>query len=283
MAVLVFFLLGVWIAALLGLVKGVISVTLSSWRGVNSLCQAVFGAPFTSGGTARWARTHDLRRAHLLTPDGILPLAAWKTATLYEPTGGHVLLCGPPRSGKSWGVVLPVLQHFLGSVIVSDLRGELWAQSHAIREEMGPTWRFAPAEMESCSLNLLDAVRWHTPYAFGDVQRIVGHLLAPTGDPNADAFRAGAVPLLMSIALHLGHSGDGNFPAIVQWMTSPDRALLAKAQELLGVADPLIQSGARRFLDQSDRLRAAVWNAALEPLTIFHSMLKFFVLADLPR
>ena len=113
------FVLGIYLAVLLGIIKGLVEVLFATWRGVNRLCVSLFGLPLSSGGTAHWASSREVRRAGLLTADG-LPLAAWKATTLHEATGGHILVMGPPRSGKSRGLIMPALEQWRGSAVIND-------------------------------------------------------------------------------------------------------------------------------------------------------------------
>jgi type IV secretion system protein VirD4 len=211
-----------------------------------------------------------VRRAGLLTADG-LPLASWGDTTLYEPTGGHVLVMGPPRSGKSFGIIMPCLERWQGSVVINDLRGELFDRTHTARERYGPGVKFDPGSPTSAHLNMLDMVRWQSHEAFGDVHRIVHHLLRPPDQQHQvpNPFAEAAIPLLVSVAFDRHDHGAASLPGIVQWMTEPSRSLKEKLAALLASPNPLVTSGARRLLDQSERLRAATWNAALAPLTIF--------------
>src|SRR2546425_2159221 len=55
------FVLGIYLAVLLGIIKGVIEVVRAAWRGVNLACQYVFGLPLSSGGTAHWASSREVR------------------------------------------------------------------------------------------------------------------------------------------------------------------------------------------------------------------------------
>jgi type IV secretion system protein VirD4 len=263
------FVLGIYLAVLLGIIKGVIEVVRAAWRGVNLACQYVFGLPLSSGGTAHWASSREVRRAGLLTADG-LPLASWKASTLCEPTGGHILVMGPPRSRKSTGIIMPCLERWPGSAVINDLRGELFDRTHTARERYGPVIRFDPGSPTSANLNMLDMVRWESHQAFGDVHRIVHHLLRPPDQQQSPTpFADAAIPLLVSIAFDRHAQGTASFPSIVAWMTEPTRALKEKLADLLASPNALVTSGARRLLDQSERLRAATWNAALAPLTIF--------------
>ena len=262
------FAFGVLWAIILGIMKSVTRVFFAAWRGVNLLCLRLFGWPLSSAGTAHWATSREVKRAGLLAADG-LPLASWKATTLHEPTGGHVLVMGPPRSGKSRGLIMPCLEQWTASAVINDLRGELFDRTHTARERYGPVVRFDPGSPVSASVNILDLVRWGSHQAFGDVHRIVHHLLRPPDQRTPNPFAEAAIPLLVSIAIDRHLHGAGSFPAIVEWMIEPTRPLKTKLADLLASDNPLVTSGARRLLDQSERLRAATWNAALGPLTIF--------------
>lgn len=257
----------VWALALLSM-HAVLALFLAAW---GVLCAGLrrltgWGVP-RSHGTAHWAGKADLRRAGVFGEDG-LPLGTWRGRPLRLPQG-HLLLCGPPRSSKSWGALMPMLRSFPGSILAIDMRGELYDETWEGRERYGPVYRFAPTETVSCDLNLLDAIRWDSPFQFGDLHRLVRHLLAPSGDATTDTFRAAATPLLLAILVARHQAYEGNFPAVVAWMTDPGRTLVAKAQELLAHTDPLVTTGGRRFLDLSERMRSATWSAVLEPLTPF--------------
>ncbi len=119
-------------ALILGIMQSVTRVFVAAWRGVNLLCLRLFGWPLSSAGTAHWATSREVKRAGLLAADG-LPLASWKATTLCEPTGGHILVMGPPRSGKSRGLIMPCLARWTASAVINDLRGELFDRTHTAR------------------------------------------------------------------------------------------------------------------------------------------------------
>jgi type IV secretion system protein VirD4 len=228
-----------------------------------------FGAPLSSAGTSHWALAKEVKAAGLLQPEG-LPLAAWQHTVLHEPSGSHVLVMGPPRSGKSWGLAMPVLRAWPGAVVVSDLRHELFDQTGEARAAYGPVYCYDPANAtNSCNLNILDSVRWGTPQAYGDVARIVHHLVLPQRDREPGPFDRPAMALLTGVILHLRDLSDASFPAVVDWMQAPSRSQRDKLEEMLHSANPHVASAARRVLDESERFRATVWDTALAPLEVF--------------
>src|SRR6516162_1545762 len=229
----------------------------------------LFGVPLTSAGTAHWALPREVKQAGLLRADG-LPLAAWHETVLHEPSGSHVLVMGPPRSGKSWGLAMPVLRTWPGSVVVSDLRHELFDQTAQARAASGPGYCYDPANANnSCNLNVLDSIRWGTPQAFGDTMRIVHHVIVPQRDREAGIADRPAMALLTGVVLHLHSLGTASFPHVVAWMQEPSRSQREKVDEMLNSANPHVASAARRVLDESDRYRSLVWDAALAPLQVF--------------
>jgi type IV secretory pathway TraG/TraD family ATPase VirD4 len=244
--------------------SGVAWTVKSAGRTFESYLSAICGYRLNSHGGARWATTWDVKRAHLEKP-GHIALGRLRRTIIREPNGGHIALFGPPRSRKSWGLIMPAIENFGGSLVASDMRGELCERTRRSREQYGMVHRFDPAGSESISMNLLDNIRWNSTYASGDVDRIVHHLLMSSGDNDA----AQAVPLLRALIWYAHTEGWGNFPAILAFMTDATRTLKDKLQALLACPLRVVQAGARSTLDLSDRSRQWAWMKCREPLDIF--------------
>jgi type IV secretory pathway TraG/TraD family ATPase VirD4 len=230
------------------------------------------GKPPSSHGTAHFATEAEITAKGLLQP-GSIPLGTWHGKPLYEAMGGHVALIGPPRSRKSWGLLMPAIDGFESSILVNDPRGELWTHTHTAREAKGPTYRFSPTQKDSCAINVLDAVRWGESEAFGDVQRLVHGLLSPDPGEVQSPFAMEAEPLLTAIIHDRQAAGEGHLPSVVAWMTAPGASMKQKAEALLSSPIQAVSAGGRRFLDKSDRLQSSVWSAALSALTIYQDPL----------
>jgi type IV secretory pathway TraG/TraD family ATPase VirD4 len=240
----------------------------SAWYAFWALVARLLGAPSVAYGSAHWATRRELARAGLWNEDG-LPLATSHTGrTLREPRGNHVCVIAPPRSGKSFGIVMPVLRQFRGSAIVTDLRAELHLYTAEERTSLGRVFLFNPADDQTCSLNLLDNIRWGSTHQFADVDRVAQHLLAPTGSDLGDDFRRHAVPLLRAVMMQCRDAGDGHFPGVAQWFTSP-ASMDDKLDALAHAANPHVRAGGRRTQDMGERLKANVWSVCTESLTIF--------------
>lgn len=109
-------------------------------------------------GDASFATLSDLRKAGLLKQgaEGIL-IGKFKGRYLWLGGTQHVITISPTRSGKTTSIAIPVLLSYLHSMIVLDLKGELFkatsgwrkSQGQAIRvwapyDEAGNTHRFNP-------------------------------------------------------------------------------------------------------------------------------------------
>ena len=112
-------------------------------------------------GDARFASLSDLRKAGLLTqsPQGIL-MGKYKGRYLWLNGAQHAIAISPTRSGKTTSIAIPALLSYAQSMVVLDLKGELFkatsgwrqAQGHAIRvwapyDDAGNTHRFNPMSL----------------------------------------------------------------------------------------------------------------------------------------
>ena len=112
-------------------------------------------------GDARFANLSDLRKAGLLTqsPQGIL-MGKYKGRYLWLNGSQHAIAISPTRSGKTTSIAIPALLSYAQSMVVLDLKGELFkatsgwreAQGHAIRvwapyDDAGNTHRFNPMSL----------------------------------------------------------------------------------------------------------------------------------------
>ncbi|MFK2877531.1 type IV secretory system conjugative DNA transfer family protein [Rhodanobacter hydrolyticus] len=112
-------------------------------------------------GNARFAGLHDLKKAGLLTqtPQGIL-VGKYRGRYLWLNGAQHAIAISPTRSGKTTSIAIPVLLSYAQSMVVLDLKGELFkstsgwreAQGHSIRvwapyDDAGNTHRFNPMSL----------------------------------------------------------------------------------------------------------------------------------------
>jgi type IV secretion system protein VirD4 len=155
----------------LGVVLGLISAVLVKWRGTADLY-----------GSASWACRPDIKRAGLLSDNGIY-LATWNGRELLKDEGqGHVCVIAPTRSGKGVGVVVPTLLTWAHSVVVMDIKGENFQLSAGRRKQLGNVvLKFDPTAEGSCCFNPFDEVPLRTADEWGEIDNIATSLLDPRG------------------------------------------------------------------------------------------------------
>ncbi|NVO57043.1 type IV secretory system conjugative DNA transfer family protein [Rhodobacteraceae bacterium B1Z28] len=98
-------------------------------------------------GDARWATGKEIHAARLVSDWGLvlgkLGKAEKKAPHLRAHTDdqGTVLVSGPPRSGKGVGIIVPTLLDYPGSLIVYDVKGELFETTARRRLAKGDSVR----------------------------------------------------------------------------------------------------------------------------------------------
>lgn len=105
-------------------------------RGPRALVDAIRGVPAIFG-RARFASLRELRRAGLLRPGGRF-LGQVRGRDLALHGEGHCLTVAAQGSGKTTGLIIPTLITYRdGSVVVTDPKGAITAQTRRLRSEAG--------------------------------------------------------------------------------------------------------------------------------------------------
>lgn len=245
-------------------------------------------------GSARFMNEAELKQSGLLMSgqphdsDGVY-LGAWKDKHgrlqyLRDISNGHVLICGPTRTGKSVSCILPTLFSWCGSAIVHDEKGELYAQTAAWRSKhIGPVIRWEPgATTNTVSWNPLSEVRLGTPYEVADALNISLMLIDARGHglDRLDHWNKANIPLLAGCFLHelylaRAEQRTASFADIAAWFANPT----GKADDLWeemrdnthdgGNPHLFVASAGRSQIDRSDRERSSVTSTLLTYLTLF--------------
>lgn len=178
-------------------------------------------------GSARWADQTDMVQATLLArkPSALQVLTNRKVPT---PTDGvyvggwlddknifhylrhsgpeHVLTIAPTRSGKGVGLVIPTLLSWSGSVVATDLKGELKALTAGWRKQYAKNYTlfFEPASSTgSARWNPLHEVRVGSDYEVGDCQNIASLLADPDGRGFRDHWDRVAFGAFTGLIVHV--------------------------------------------------------------------------------
>jgi type IV secretory pathway TraG/TraD family ATPase VirD4 len=109
---------GAGLTLLVYIIRAMFALIGLTHRGMRWGWATLTGTPPSTHGTAHFATASEIATAGLLNTSG-MPLARWHGQTLREPTNSHVVLIAPPRSHKSFGVIMPVLRQWTGSAVGS--------------------------------------------------------------------------------------------------------------------------------------------------------------------
>jgi type IV secretory pathway TraG/TraD family ATPase VirD4 len=119
---------------------------------------------------ARFARAHELKAltTHTLDEEALL-LGRTNFGGIYRVRKtpkrrelGHLLVVAPPRSGKSILAVGQILSWPAGaSLIIVDIKGELYRQTAGYRASLGPVYVLDPRGLEAVLKLLSQCFQWH--------------------------------------------------------------------------------------------------------------------------
>jgi len=174
----------------------------------KSTAVAAFYKPDTHG-SARFAGLADARKGKLLTGRGLI-LGRKHGRMLRYRGEGHLLTFAPTRSGKGVGCVVPNLLDYLGSVVVTDIKGENSDIARAYRATLGPVYELAPlggAKANRATFNPLDFVRIATAYEVDDA-RLVAEMLVVPEHAQPNHWEREARTLITGLLLYIRHHWD---------------------------------------------------------------------------
>lgn len=179
-------------------------------------------------GTAHWATEAEIRKTGLLPSQGEhgrgVYVGAWedrKGVTRYLRHDGpeHIAAIAPTRSGKGVGLVIPTLLSWPHSVVIHDMKGELWALTAGWRQKKGKNrvLKFDPAaESGSCRFNPLEEIRLGSSSEVADVQNLVTIMVDPDGRGLNDHWTKTAHAFLTGVTLHLLYKASNNSAAALK-------------------------------------------------------------------
>ncbi|RDS81032.1 type IV secretory system conjugative DNA transfer family protein [Dyella psychrodurans] len=161
------------------------------WVGYFAVLYALFKPRQRSlHGNARFATRADLVKAGLLrkTPESVI-IGKFGREYIYLNGLQHTIVTAPTRSGKTSSIAMPVSLTYQHSMVVMDMKGELYQAASSQRAEQGQaTYKFAPYAEDGCThrFNPLLCVSRDPRVRIGEIQTI-GAILYPD-DPNKDPF-----------------------------------------------------------------------------------------------
>jgi type IV secretion system protein VirD4 len=250
-------------------------------------------------GSAHWATPNEVEATGLLQGDDYsIYVGAWfdpKThRTFYLRSCGdeNVFVAAPTRSGKGVGVVNPTLLSYLGCVIATDFKNELWPLTAGWRKKAGSLvfyLNLTCSDGSAARINPLLEVRQGVNEV-RDVQNITDMLVNTDGRGKSDHWSNSANSLLLSTILHILYAGrDKSLSGVRNFLADPSRSeedmlrsMLMTVHDPNGIYNwvdeatgqrvfthPVVASGAREMLNKSEGERTSIVSSALTFLKLY--------------
>lgn len=253
----------------------------------------------TAHGSARWATGRELQEAGMLEDAGVI-LCQTDDARFSSQTDGHggrrwkllrpgrlvrhagpehVLVFAPTRSGKGVGTVVPTLLSWPASVVVYDIKKELWQLTSGWRRTFSHCLRFEPTANTGVHFNPLFEVR-RGPGEVRDVQTIAEILIDPDGRGDRDHWRLSGASLLTGVILHVLYAqADKSLCGVSAFLSNPGRTQFEILQQMLTTSHlpagphPVVAQTARAMLNKGENELSGVVSTAKAALTLYEDPL----------
>ncbi|MDP9119958.1 MAG: type IV secretory system conjugative DNA transfer family protein [Acidobacteriota bacterium] len=249
-------------------------------------------------GSSHWASSREVRQTELLGTQPGVVVGAWEDGrgrlhTLRDTRDRHVLVFAPSGSGKSTCLVIPTLLEWPHSVVVLDIKGELWHRTAGFRAtRLGQRClRFDPtaADGSSARYNPLSLIPCG-PEDVKHAQGVADVLCDPQGRDQPRSFwDLSAHALLVGTILHVLYSEtDKSLAGCARLLSDPERPIQQALEDMLvaehdpnlkrGWVDPMghptpthpvVAATARALLDMDPRTSSGVVATAQSHLHVF--------------
>jgi type IV secretion system protein VirD4 len=182
-----------------------------------------------------------------------------------------VLVLGPPRSGKSSGVMVPALLAHLGAAVSTSTKPDVLAATIAARSRVGQVWHFDPTGSES--LPGAGVLRWSPVTAAGSwdgallmARAMVGGARVGAGTTDQTHWSRRAVALLAPL-LHAAAISGRDVGRVVDWVLCHELddpgAILQRANSRLACS---VLTGLQ---STEARERSSIFSAAADALEAY--------------
>ncbi|MHB8695020.1 MAG: type IV secretory system conjugative DNA transfer family protein [Solirubrobacteraceae bacterium] len=212
---------------------------------------------------------------------GVGRAGSWR----YSRSERAVLLLGPPRSGKTSGVIVPTVIGHPGPVVSTSTKPDVLADTHAARLRFGRVWVFDPTGSSAATLPAgVSELRWSpvTCSAEWDGALLMARAMtAGVGSGTTDRSHwAKRAQALLAPMLHAAAINNLEMATVVEWVFGHDldaagviledpRASRLAFGSLLGIHHTEARERASIFSAAADALDAynsqAALNAASDP------------------
>ena len=224
--------------------------------------------PFSKGlsyGDAEWATLAQIKKMGLLAKEGLI-LAVKNNRYIRVKTNLSLTCIAPPGSGKTAGLAIPLLFSLKRSMLVHDVKRELYGLTSKRRSEFGPVKLFSPTEPNSHCFNPFDK-QFLKPGIDNNLGLInqVATMLIREETRKVDNWIGDARILFKTYALYLiWKNGETSLPAIRAFSISTPEP----KKQLLDIIDDAEEEG----ITIPEELRLSLNRSASKPIKEFDTV-----------
>jgi len=213
-----------------------------------------------------------------------MPIGIKDGKMLYDRTGAHTCVFAPTGAGKGVSLVIPALLCYPGSMVVFDIKGELFWTTSNHRLRMGQkVVRLDPFGPRSSCYNPLDTVVWReNPRAMVDEVKVLASQIIPppVSTTGNTFFPDSARDLLSAIILYVCHtySAKGSvkrsFNTVRDFIKKGDQDLQDWLEKEAENADnhAFVQNQLASFVGIADRTWTGIVQEAKRSTSFFDSL-----------
>lgn len=230
---------------------------------------------------AHFQNIFELIKNNFFGQSGVI-IGAYQNRLLRTKMPTHHIVIGPTRSGKGAGYVIPNAISYKGSLIVSDLKGEIFNATAGWRKKNGnEIFLFSPGELKTDSYNPLDSIRnSDIGNRITDIQNMAIILLPVTSQSENAVWQAQAQSLLAALISYVLESdkyeGKRNLTEVLEIV---DRGvdLQKQAVDILRREEKKISkftvSGLNAFITMTDKAALSILMDIRNALAAFRNPL----------
>ncbi len=223
-------------------------------------------------GDAAWAKKADVKKMGLYAETGVILGQAFGNY-LRTDKPLSIMLFAPPGTGKTAGVVIPTLFSCGNSLIIFDVKGELYNITSKRRSEFSKVIRFALGEEDSACWNPL--AKECLPERWADIEIKIDRISSVIyATDSKDHWATEAKPLFQFFALYLIHKHGGtSIPEVRSFALSaggePQEFIAQLLDENEGTLPPRILEEGNGALAKADKEFAGVFSSFKAALNAF--------------
>lgn len=194
----------------------------------------------TVHGSARWASNNEIKKMELYKPTGVVLGCDPKGNLLHDNSDRHLAFFAPTRMGKGINSVTPTCYDWINSIVINDIKGELWGLTAGYRKEVlgQKVFMFCPIDTEgiSCSINNLDFIEIGTKNEMKDVSIVSQTLIDVEGKGDSDHWITSAINLLNGVILHVKYAiPNASLVDVIEFISPTTGSLSDRLADILGV------------------------------------------------